>query len=457
MQSLPVGDTILRAWGFAGRRALPLLGVSWLAAVFYGLVVAYFLTRLSGAMLVWPRPDAGSFNNFALFYLFCLVVATAFANAAMAVPMTREALEPGGEWKSAYFVIAGREWALFANLLLLYVIVIGMVSAIAFAGSVGIAVSLPAIGQSGVWHGISLAPLMVGGLVFVAAAIGLFLATRFGFFLAPIAVADPPARLLEAWSRSSGNFFRLLAIGLTLVVPVIVLSLLIDWAAFGSQFGDAVSALLAVSHDKSPLFHMIQDHAGVVAAIWASTLLILNAIFAGASADAYAKVETGVVPAPSRGYVSIAEPAYAMAAPTALHLTPEEARRFEPKFPKAESAAVPLEQAPVEAASAPPERAMPETESVVAAPVLEEAVKAEAAIASPDAEPPVQAEEVETPAAALPEEEPLAAHQDTLPEMDPLSHAAPAAPDPSGEPEATPLPSFVKAQPSPGHESSEAA
>ncbi|HEY2033006.1 MAG TPA: hypothetical protein VGH02_04910 [Rhizomicrobium sp.] len=481
MQGIPVGDTILRAWGFAGRRALPLLGVSWLATVFYGLVIAYFLTRLSGAMLVWPRPDAGSFNNFALFYLFCLVLATAFANAALAVPMTREALEPGNEWKSAYFVIAGREWALFANLLLLYVIVIGVVSAIEFTGSVGIAVSLPMIGHDGVWQGIALAPLMTGVLVFVAVFIGLFLATRFGFFLAPIAVINSPARLLEAWRLSRGNFFRLLVIGLSLIVPVVVLALLAEWAALGLQFGDALGALFGTSHDKTPLFQMIQDHSGSIAAIWAAALLILNAIFAGASADAYAKVEHGLVPAvATREDVLIAEPAYAMAAvPTALHLRPEETRRFEPNFaePEVREASEPasLEIAPVEPASVeavavepvpvehvsvasePVTESVTETPALTAASALDKAVKAEATIASPDAETSTEAAEKEVSAMALPAEEPLAEHKDTLPEMDPMHHAAPAEPDPSGEPAAIPLPSFVKAQPSQEDAPSEAA
>src|SRR6201986_2228274 len=55
MQSVPVRETILRAYGFAGRRALPLLGLGWLSAVFYFAATAYFLTRLSATMLVWPR------------------------------------------------------------------------------------------------------------------------------------------------------------------------------------------------------------------------------------------------------------------------------------------------------------------------------------------------------------------------------------------------------------------
>jgi hypothetical protein len=462
MRSIPVGDTIVRAWGFAGRRILPLLGVSWLAAVFYGLVSAYFLVRLSDAMLVWPRPDAGSFNNFALFYLFCLVVVTAFANAVMALPMTREALEPGDEWRTAYFVVARREWALFANLLLLYVIVIGMVSAIVFAGGVGIAVSLPMIGHGGVWQGISLAPVMNAALAFIAVATGLFLATRFGFFLAPIAVAEPPARLLQSWSLSSGNFWRLLLVGLTLFVPIIVLSLAIDWALFGSQFHDAVSTLLSPSHDKAPLFQMVQEHTGIIAAIWAGALLLLNAIFAGASANAYGMVEHDVVP--SREYVSVAEPAFAMAA-ASPHLAVAELRRVEPEFVTPEEpkpvAKAPEEKVSEEAVPKPVETASIE-QPVEAAPAIETVaavapVVLEAAIELPPAD-----ESAPTAAPAVitsiaPQEEPLAAHKDEIPALDPMSHAAPAEPDPSGVPEATPLPSFVKTQPSPAREPSEAA
>lgn len=452
MRSLPVGETIVRAWGFAARRILPLLGVSWLAAVFYGLVAAYFLTRLSDAMLVWPRPDAGSFNNFALFYLFCLVVVTAFANAAMALPMTREALEPGDEWRSAYFVIARREWVLFANLLLLYVIVIGMVSAIAFAGSVGIAVSLPMIGHDGVWQGISLAPVMAGLLTFIAVATGLFLATRYGFFLAPIAVAEPPARLLQSWSLSSGNFWRLLAIGLALFIPVIVLSLAIDWALFGSQFGDAASALFSPSRDKTPLFQMMQDHAGTVAAIWAGALLLLNTIFAGASANAYGQVEHDA--APSREYVSVAEPAFAMAAPSP-HLAIAEGRRVEPEFTREEPkpvAKVPDEKVVEEVAPQPVETAHIEQ-------VSESALAAESAVAAPvdNATPVAEPADPDVITSMAPREVPLAAHKDEIPALDPMNYAAPAEPDPSGVPEATPLPSFVKTQPSPAREPSEVA
>src|SRR5690242_9589584 len=227
---MKVGNTISRAWKFSGRRAVPLLGLDWLTATFYGAAAAYFLSKMSGTMLVWPRPDAGSLNNFALFYLFCLVVLTALANAVMGSAMTREAMEPGAEWKTAFFSIARREWGLFANLLLLYVVVIGLTAAIIFAGEVGAAVSLPMIGNGGVWKGIALAPVMRTTFAALAILVGLFLATRFGFFLAAIAVADPPARLLQAWISSRGNFLRLLTVSLGILLPVLVVALLAVWA-----------------------------------------------------------------------------------------------------------------------------------------------------------------------------------------------------------------------------------
>jgi hypothetical protein len=461
---ISAGDTILRAWGFAGRRALPLLGAGWLSAAFYGAAIAYFLGHLSDAMLVSPRPDPGSFNNFALFYMFCIVLVTALANAAMSVPMLREAFGPGGEWKSVYLSIALREWSLFTNLLLLYVVLIAIVSAIAFAGSVGIAVSLPMIGHDGIWQGVPLAPVMEAVLVVIAAAMGLFLATRFGFFLATTAIVDSTAGLLQAWSLSSGNFWRILGLGLGLIVPVVLAAILTIGAICGAEFSDAMIALTGASHDNGPLFQMIHDHAGAIAAVWAIGLLVLNAIFAGASQIAYARAGRGEVHVSSREAAVIAEPAYAMTTPAALHLAPEEARRFEPKFPQADPPVKVVEPAPVVPAAvelrefAPNEKAEAKSaEAVPETPALAEAVKAEAAIASPDAEPPVETATADAPVTALPEEEPLAAHKDEIPAMDPLSHAAPAAPDPSGVPPATPLPSFVKAQPCQKSEPSAAA
>lgn len=473
-----VGDTILRAWGFAGRRIVPLLGASWLTAAFYAAALAYFLGHLSDAMLVSPRPDPGSFNNFALFYMFCVVLVTALANAAMAVPMFREAFETGGEWKTVYFSIAFREWALFSNTLLLYILIIGIVSAIAFAGSVGIAVSLPMIGNGGIWHGIPAAPVMIGILTIAALAAALFLATRFGFFLATTAVVDSPARLLRAWSLSRGNFWRILGLGLGLILPVVIAAILAIWAVCDASFGDAMNGLFSASHDNTVLFQMIHDHAGGIAVVCAIALLVLNAVFAGASEIAYARVEHGETRASSRERIEMAEPAYAVGAATAVPVGKADLERFEPKFSgsdtplNATEPATPSPEEPtiVEAAAATPVIAGENTvqadkaqvEPSPAPSALNEAVSAEAAIAMPDAEPVLEATPETSDAStdaptALPEEEPLAAHKDELPAMDPLGHAAPAAPDPSGAPPVTPLPSFVKAQPSPKSEPSEAA
>jgi hypothetical protein len=307
-----------------------------------------------------------------------------------------------------------------------------------------------------VWQGIPLAPLMTGLLVFIAIATGLFLTTRFGFFFAPIAVAEPPARLLQSWSLSSGNFWRLLAIGLSLFVPIIVLSLAIDWALFGSQFGDAVGALFSPSHDKTALFQMIQDHAGTIAAIWAGAMLLLNAIFAGASANAYSLVEHDV--APSREYVSMAEPAFAMAV-ASPHLAVAELRRVEPEFAHAEEPKPVVNAAPetvVEEPAPKPVEAVQIEQPAETALAVEPVAEAPVAEPVPAVEPPPAVEPAEVTSLA-PQEEPLAAHKDEIPALDPMNHAAPAEPDPSGVPEATPLPSFVRAQPSPKSEPSEAA
>lgn len=467
---VPVGETIARAWKFSGRRALPLLGLGWLTATFYGIATAYFLGKLSATMLVWPRPDAGSLNNFALFYLFCLVVMTAFANAVIGVAMTREAMEPGAEWKTAFFAIGRREWGLFGNLLLLYVVVIGLVTAIVFAGEVGAAVSLPMIGNGGVWNGIALAPVMRAAFAVIAVAVGLFLTTRFGFFLAPIAVADPPARLLQSWISSRGNFWRLLVLALGLLVPIVAAALLADWAVLGSQFNGAILSLLGTPRDNGPLFHMIQDNSAAIAVVCAVSLLIWNAIFAGASADAYAQVEHGEEDRPA--FAPMLAPAFAMAAASSTpHLAVAEVDRIEPAFtaageaghaakaPEANSEEVKAEK-PAEITAAEPEakRAPPVEHAAEAAHAPLEEIEFKT-VEDPPASPTVVGEpetakaELE-PASVETHQEPLAP-QEPLPAADPMNH--PAAIDSADALPATPLPSFVRSQPSPTGGSSEAA
>ncbi|MGN6515679.1 MAG: hypothetical protein ACTHLR_07530 [Rhizomicrobium sp.] len=447
--------------------------MGWLTATFYGVAAAYFLGRLSATMLVWPRPDAGSLNNFALFYLFCLVVVTAFANAIVGVAMTREAMEPGTEWKTAFFSVGRREWGLFGNLLLLYVVVIGLVTAIVFAGEVGAAVSLPMIGNGGVWKGIALAPVMRAAFAAISVAVGVFLTMRFGFFLTPITVADPPARLLQSWISSRGNFWRLLVLSLGLLVPVVIVALLADWALLGSQFTDAIVSLLATPPDNGRLFHMIQNNSAAIAAVAAAALLLWNAIFAGASADAYARVEhDGEEVRPALAPMM----APAFAATATPHLAAVDVHRIEPGFiagEVVERAAKLPEAKPGELNSeeAEPADAVPEeqfAEPIVVAPqggghgdgahaepeeiefkTVEDVPATSSAVGEPEA-----ARAESGPVSAGMHEEPLAPH-DPLPAADPLHHSA--AIDPSDDSPATPLPSFVRSQPSPSGGSSEAA
>src|ERR1700748_2260636 len=122
MFKIPVGGTIIHGYGFAARRIVSNLGLSWLAAVFYAVAAGYWLHQFCTTMLVSPHPGS-ELNDFALFDLFGLVVTTAFGSAIMARALTGAALEAGGETMTAYFAVAKREWLLFLSVLRLYVLV----------------------------------------------------------------------------------------------------------------------------------------------------------------------------------------------------------------------------------------------------------------------------------------------------------------------------------------------
>ena len=329
MRSVPVGRTIAHAYGFAGRRALPLLGLGWLSAFFFGLGAAFLLRKLGATMLVSPDAATGRVNDFTLFYLFCLLVLLAFANAAIALAMTREARSPGPDWMSAHLSITRREWSLFFAYVRLYGFLIAAVVAILLAGNVAMAVSKPLIAAQGGWQVAVLPPLISSIATIGAFAAASVLAIRFGFFAAPLADAESSARLLQSWTISGGNFWRLLVLSLALWLPVAGFVVMALWSFAGPELFSATAAAFSAPYDARAFYNVLAEGAVTIAAVWSIALLLINALFAGASASVYAIVASGPVRDAAEEYSSLAEPVFAHAHATGQ---PEPAHhvRFEP-------------------------------------------------------------------------------------------------------------------------------
>jgi hypothetical protein len=284
---VPVGQSIERGYGFLFREPLTILGLAWLPAAFYVLACGFWLRRLATAMLVSVRPAHGALNDFARLDFLGLVVTTALLGAAIAMPLTRQALGQGDERVAAYFVFGRREARLFVGLTLLYALLLfWLVASTVFLGMAMAAAEarLPAL-----WQGVSIPALLdVASAASVVAGF-LFLSARFGFLQAPAAASEQPSGLLAAWLASRGNSWRLMAITVAMAIPLgaLLAAGLSLW--LGTPLDVLLSAALPGSQDPVR-YQYLYDHADGFAAIAALALVLFQALFAGASANAYRAV-----------------------------------------------------------------------------------------------------------------------------------------------------------------------
>ena len=230
MGKVGVARSIARGYGFAVGHLIGILGTSWLPAAFFAGLCAWWIGALGGEahMLTGgalPRAAAQTL-------LFLL--GSSLLLSTIAVPLTRTALGEEREGSLAHFVIGRREFRLFLGSLRFLGLVLAalMIFAVAFTlavqgglvhliattlpGPKGFSTSLPA--RCGVGFPLRRAVADAGlATMLIAVAV---IALRFGFFLGPLAAADERAGLSRAAQLSGRNFWRLLAVSATIVLPI---------------------------------------------------------------------------------------------------------------------------------------------------------------------------------------------------------------------------------------------
>ena len=415
MEKIPVGKSIGGAYGFFFGRCLTILCLSWLPAVIYAgarLALVDYSAPLMAQALNGHHPPAEMHLVHLAFFLFSLLMV-----AVIALPLNREALGLGGERVLAHFVIGGRELRLFAAFVRFEIVFIALIAALVLAiigvhlGANAAAAHWPILAQYNAPNIVHLAAIVLVVLLV------LFAALRLSFLIGPIAAAEDKASLARAWSLSAGNFWRILAIFLATMVPLLIVLCGADYAVMGP------SLHMAFAHpDFQSMFATMIQHAPALAAISVVGLVIACALSAGASAAAY----RALVPPPEPE-----EPAYAEPAQTHAHVEPVAEYVAEPQ---AEHAVEPEAQA---IAEAPAEEPAPHVAEVM---VVQETLAAHPADehqTEPLHEAAAPAEE------ALPEQtysaeemQPLTL-QDELPAAEGEAAHIPA-PDAAAEPEAHP-------------------
>jgi hypothetical protein len=267
MNKIPVGRTLAFAYGFLFHNIGRVVRVTWIAAV-----VSAFVSYFSDSYLLEHQGELTPENMTAagryMAILFGGALVLLFVSSVAAVGVTREALGFSTGSGPLYFPVGRTELRMFAATLR-YTLGVMALFVLWYA------VSWVALRLAGVELGPDLDPgdveptpalLTAFGLAF-ALLVYLFVSTiRMGFFLAPSITAERRGGVRRSHELTRGNFFRILVIFFTVILPVLGLYLVRNTIVDGEMLTatqrmalQAMGAIISVLF--SGLFYAAATHA----------------------------------------------------------------------------------------------------------------------------------------------------------------------------------------------------
>lgn len=223
MVKIPVGKAIVHAYTFILRDLGTIIGLCWVALVL--MAVVQFLPFVFGNPMAQPE-NATAQGRQELENLMRSVVLL-LLYAVMFVPVMRQALGQRTGTALVHFALGMPELRLFGALCLYLLVVMAMVTGIGVTGLV-----LGSLALANKSAGVSL----LVAIVILAAVLGFIYATvRLGFLLVPLTVAEEQISLTRCWVLVRGNFWRILAVLIAVLVPVYLIHLVGMVAIVGSS------------------------------------------------------------------------------------------------------------------------------------------------------------------------------------------------------------------------------
>jgi hypothetical protein len=270
MTHIPVLDTIRAAYRFTFTHLGAIIGLIWLPMILATVMGFFVMQRFFTALA-----DAFASNNFALMGpallgLISFVLIGLLLSAMMSVPVMQLALGSRKQGALAHFAFGPQEWRLFRASL--------GVAGFLFALLVIVSMGTTALLGMGTLNA-NLASL---GLFYVCL---IFFSLRFGFFLPAVAVVESGPVLPRSWLMSAGNFWRIFAIFLAVVVPARLVMLIVELALLGPRI--LKPDLLNSTAMMAAQIHGASQNMPVTAGILFLMAPVLLGLILGASAHAY--------------------------------------------------------------------------------------------------------------------------------------------------------------------------
>jgi hypothetical protein len=209
MPKLSIAGAIRFAYAFVFEQIGAIIALVWLPLLI--VAVLQFLPYAIGT--AWPAgTPAEQAGSSALNLAFSTAALVLYAMNCVAV--TRQALGQKKKTEtSVHFALGWPEWRMFVAIVICGFVLVATLGLYALGGSavVGAVRRAPALA-------VAAAVYAVVGLFVVA-----FIVLRLVFLLPPIVVAEERVDLVRAWLLSRRNFWRILAVVLSVTIPILVL------------------------------------------------------------------------------------------------------------------------------------------------------------------------------------------------------------------------------------------
>jgi hypothetical protein len=242
MNKIPVGQTITYAYRFTFGQIGTIIGLCWVPLVLMA-VLQFLPYTLGGNPLATPENATALGRQELQSLATSLLVLLLYA--IMCVPVTRQALGLRHGGAVVHFTIGMPEFRAFGALLLFFLMIEAMSLGMRIVGLV-----LESVMRSSA--GGALAGFLVALAMLAAFAGFIYAIARLGFVLLPVTVAENQVSLTRAWILTKGNFWRMVAIALGVLLPlyliyVIGLSIIVapDLTGPGAAVGNAAQAFAA--------------------------------------------------------------------------------------------------------------------------------------------------------------------------------------------------------------------
>jgi hypothetical protein len=243
MSKIPVGKTISSAYGFTFGHVGTVIGLIWLPLLIY-YVGRFFIVNY--AQVVAASADPSSAGHAALILIGFWFLSVFFI-AIIGVSITRQAMTPKQGNIIVHFAFGQTELNFFLALLAVFVVMLAVYIAVvivsAVVGGVVGGVASAAAGAAASINNKLLVTGIITAVALLAAAALIYIGVRLMFLVAPVTVAEGKVDLIRAWQLARGNFWRMLAVVIVTIGPVVIVSQLAFVAIVGPAY---IAALMSV-------------------------------------------------------------------------------------------------------------------------------------------------------------------------------------------------------------------